>query len=205
MFIGEFSGMGYNRFVMAIKRRCFAVFIVPVLGAWLVGCQSDGTSTGRSSNASQLPAAVVSNLYVHLDQPSVTIDDGNVVISGAVRRKPGIRWLLVGRVDIEFVASNGYVLDELPALITPGTVSMDPNVPSLYSTSYGYIPPAGSSVRVHYVDSDTAAREDIEGYDFGSVGGAVAAGPGAGNHGAPAKRNEIHYGRGGFGMGMGFH
>ncbi len=114
-----------------------------------------------------------SNL-VDIVQPTVEITDGRTTtIAGSVQRKPGMALALAGRIDIEFLDTDGQLLDSLPALLTPQKVPLDSGTPCVFHTDYDYIPPKGSTVRLHFVDSETAQREDLSGgvFETGRPGG----------------------------------
>ncbi len=139
-------------------------FAAPVLAVFLMmGCSSSGTqSHGQAVDSGMVKAEAVPNKLLEIPMPSVEIDDGFTTVSGSVHRKPGVTSPLSGRIDIEFIDTDGEVIEFLPARLTPQKIPLDPNSPCTYSTEYGWVPPRGSTVRIHFVDSLTAQREDLE-------------------------------------------
>jgi hypothetical protein len=155
------------------------VSALAVLGL-LMGCQSDRKATDHfDDDGIKGKVTVVDNDMVALDLPVVDVAHDTVYIHGSVHRKPGVTGAIEGRVDIEFLSPEGEYLDGLPALLTPRAVPFDSNEPATYTTSYGYVPPKGSIVRIHFVDRETMVKEDLQGTDF-SYGGSNDAHGGGG-------------------------
>ncbi len=176
---------------------------------WIAGLILAGLLAGCASGPHSSPDAprvtLVPDNRVILDPTVVTVDGGSLDISGSVHRQPTLSGPLAGRVDIEFVAPNGELLDELPALIVPHDVEAGKT--SAYHTSYSYIPPKGSTLRIHFVDAETETREDIEQAFFDYGGGGEGGGGNAVHGEAPGATHDHiawHYGgHGGFGGGFG--
>jgi hypothetical protein len=158
-----------------------------ILGA-IAGCASGPHSSADAPAVTMLPDSRVT-----LDPAVVVVDHGSLDISGNVHRKA--TWIgdLSGRVDIAFVGPDGELLDGLPVLIVPREITTG-HVAS-YHVSYGYIPPKGSVLRVHFVDAATMAQEDLEGgvFDAGVDAGPGGASGAAGGNRAAA-RGTNHYG-----------
>jgi len=171
----------------------------------LAGCFGTPKGTNHfETSGKQGSVAVVANDLVILDLPTVEISrHGIVTISGTVHRKPGVSGELPGRVDIEFLDSEGQYLDGLPALLTPRAVPVDPNALATYTTNYGYMPPAGSTVRVHFVDRQTQIEEDLAGDNYGS--GGAGGGKAQGYTGSHTTHSSGGGHGGGHGGGMGSH
>jgi hypothetical protein len=177
----------------------------------IAGCLLTGCETGPHSSPNAPRVTLVPDNRVILEPAVVTIDDGMIQISGSLHRQPTLSGPMSGRVDIEFISPDGDLLDELPALITPHDVS--DGHPCTYRTApYAYIPPKGSTLRIHFIDSATETREDIAGafsdYDSGGGGGAAAGGAahgneGKGTHGQMGGNNHYASHGGGFGGGFG--
>jgi hypothetical protein len=171
-----------------------------ILTGLLAGCAS-----GPHSSHDAPPVTLVPDNRVILEPAVVLLEGGSIDISGSVHRQPTLSGAIAGRVDIEFVAPNGELLDELPALLIPHDIEAGKS--SAYHTNYSYIPPKGSTLRIHFVDSDTESREDIEG-EFFDYDGAGGGGGGGGNHGDQAAGTHPHAnwhygGHGGYGGGFG--
>jgi len=176
----------------------------------MLGCALTGCQTGPQNSANAPRVTLVPDNRVILDPAMVVINDGSIEISGGVRRQPTLSGPMSGRVDIEFLSPEGELLDELPALLIPHDVTAGQS--STYHTApYAYLPPKGSTLRIHFVDSDTESREDIEGtfFDYGG-GGAAEGGPRGeqvagvhGEHGEHGGANNHYAGHGGYGSGFG--
>jgi hypothetical protein len=140
---------------------CAIVFIA------LCGCEST-----PHSDESAPPVTLLPDPRVVLDQPVIKFDHGSVFISGTVHRGASQDKFLSGRVDIEFLTAEGEILDEIPALLEPRILPANGDA-STYDTNYGLIPPKGSTLRIHFVDSQTMAREDLVGgeFEYGNAGG----------------------------------
>jgi hypothetical protein len=187
---------------MSPHARGFSVGSVLLL-AGLLGCQTTARSSDHfAANGTKGTVTVVGDPSVVLDLPAVDINHDTIFITGTVHRKAGIPGDLPGRVDIEFLTAEGQYLDGLPALLTPRAIPFDPGESARYSTSYGFVPPVGSIVRVHFVDRETQIKEDLQGTDFsyggsnGAHGGYAAGAAGGFTGGKPANhaanRNSGH-------------
>lgn len=158
--------------VMKRAQSLSALFLSMAVAAAMTGCRSA---------PSDAPVAVVADYAVVVDTPVVRIDHGVTSITGTLHRQPGNTDEITGRLDIEFIASDGDVLDGLPCRFVPRKLPTDPGATASYSINYGWVPPAGTTVRVKFVDSATAEREDAEN---GGPGSANSAASGAtGGHG----------------------
>jgi hypothetical protein len=145
---------------------------------------------------------------VTLDPAVVVLERGSLNISGNVHRKP--TWIgdLSGRVDVAFIGPDGQLLDGLPILVVPRQITTDKT--ASYHSSYGYIPPRGSTLRIRFVDAATMAQEDLGGgvFDAGVDAGGGAMGPTGGTGGNGRGHAANHYGAnhqlgGGFGTSFG--
>ena len=198
----------HRRTQMPVKSRYSMILLALGFAGLSTGCHhTPKGSTQFDANGSQGSVAVVADNLVELDLPIVRVEKGTIYISGTVHRRTVASEALPGRVDIEFLGPGGEYLDGLPALLTPRAVPADPNTPATYSTSYGYVPPGGSTVRVHFVDRDTQIREDLEGNDFSySAGGGKGAKGGGGAEPNSNGTHRVSSGTGGgFGSGFGSH
>jgi uncharacterized membrane protein YgcG len=146
---------------------------------------------GCHAPRSDMNVAAVADSSVVVDPPLVKIDhsDGiaTTVISGTVHRQPNVGGVLTGRIDIDFVDPDGERIDTIKCDFVPSKVPVDPNTAAAYMTRDGELFPTGTTVRVRYVDSTSALREDVDGMDYtggpwsGKGGGAHS--HGGGGHG----------------------
>ncbi len=176
------------------------LFLAVVLSGLGIGCET----TPRSSLDAP-GVQVVADNRVLIDSVVVQLDQGSLDITGKVHRTTGSADVLTGRIDIEFVAPTGEVLDGLPVPILPHELSTA--APSAFHVLYGYVPPKGSTLRLHFVDGAVEACEDLEGGFFdagenggGGVGGAAA---GGGPHNAKAGGHAANHYSNGHTMGFG--
>jgi hypothetical protein len=163
--------------------------IVPLLAA---GCQDSTAPAGKEGAApSGMRVEGVSTDKLEVPPPNVSIDgDGVMTVQGNVRRRAGVTETISGRVDIDVIGPDGKPLEWIPALLTPDPMPTEGKGESGYIIHYGWIPPSGSTVRVHWVDSKTAAREDADeteyssgGYGDGRAAHQAASPPSHGRHG----------------------
>jgi hypothetical protein len=179
--------------MMRAKPLCCAVLSIAVASV-LVGCHQPVSDTN---------VAVVSDYAVVVDTPLVKIDGPNTVISGTLHRVPGNSDAIFGRLDIDFVAPDGDVIAWIPCGFGPQKLPTDPNAKSSYEIRYGVVFPKDTTVRVKFVDSDTAQREDAENAGpsgaYGATGGGAHGGVGGGGHGG----HTAGTGTGGYGGGFG--
>jgi hypothetical protein len=138
------------------------------LAAAMFGCQDSAAGSHGGSAPSNLHVDSVANDRVEVPPPDVSVDSGVMTIAGTVQSRPGASGDLSGRVDISVLASNGNELQWLPALLTPDPIPAGGK--SRYVIHYGWVPPSGSTIRVQWVDSATAKKEDAEGSDYASGG-----------------------------------
>jgi hypothetical protein len=189
---------------MPITARISSLLLAVSLGLAQTGCHSHRPPESFEAGGTSGKVAVIGSDLVVLDLPTVDISHGNILISGTVHRRPGVTGELPGRVDIEFLDPDGEYLDGLPALLTPRAVPVDPSASATYATSYGFIPPRGSTVRVHFVDRDTMIREDLEGGINGyGTGGKTGHGGAGGAHHAAVNTGGFGSGFGNMGTGFG--
>jgi len=141
--------------------------------AALYGCRSSDTTEDRDPSVPPPPEGVqvqvIQDKLVRLLTPEIKIDDGVLNVTGYVRRRPGVRSVLTGRIDIEVVDAQGTLLDWIPAVLYPNPIPTEGRGESGYVIHYGWVPPAGSIVKVHFVDSKTAIIEDSS--DSEAIGG----------------------------------
>jgi hypothetical protein len=123
---------------------------------------------------------------VRVLSPTVEFDTGIMNISGYVRRRPGTRGVLTGRIDIDVLDADGASLDWIPALLVPGSIPTEGKGESGYVIHYGWIPPTGSTIKVRFVDTKTALLEDTGDYD--TVGGSYGSHNGGGAGGTHRMR-----------------
>jgi hypothetical protein len=126
-----------------------------------------------------LTAVAVADYSVVVDPPVVKVDGPTTTISGTIHRQPGNADSITGRLDIDFIAPDGDVLDSITCGFNPKKLPLDPNGTSTYEIGYGVVFPKDTKVQVKFVDSATAEREDA---DNGGPGAANSA-TGGGNHG----------------------
>jgi uncharacterized membrane protein YgcG len=160
--------------------------------AALYGCRSSDTTEDRDPSVPPPPEGVqvqvLQDKQVRLLTPEVKFDDGVMTVIGYVRRRPGVRTVLSGRIDIDVLDTEGNVLDWIPALLYPNPVPTEGRGEAGYVIHYGWIPPAGSIVKVRFVDSKTAIIEDTSdsetiGGSYGSHSGGGRSGGGGHHHG----------------------
>ena len=161
--------------------RLFICGALVVLG----GCDSQSSPP---SDAPPPPETVrveaVSDKQVEVTPPTVTIADGVMDVSGYVRRLATARREIRGRVDIDVTDPDGEVLAWIPALLTPEKLPAQAGGEAGYVVHYGWVPPAGSIVKVRFVDKATAVIEDSEGAEYeGATGGHAATPHGGGRNG----------------------
>jgi hypothetical protein len=163
------------------------------LALLLTACSSTNNDPDRDPSVPPPPEGVkveiIQDKQIHVLAPIVEFDSGVMNITGYVRRKPGVRGVITGRVDIQVVDPDGTELDWIPALVVPSSIPTEGRGEAGYVIHYGWIPPAGSIIKVSFVDSKTAALEDSADGDtvggtYGShTGGGGSAGHGGGHHG----------------------
>ncbi len=95
--------------------------------------------------------------------PVAEVDDGVLRVSGTVHRQPGAAGVLDGRVDVDLIGPDGMMLDKsLHCNLQPSAVPMDASQAATYApTPFGYVPPAGSTLRARYVDRATEILENL--------------------------------------------
>jgi hypothetical protein len=161
------------------------------LMALVYGCRSSDTGEEQDPSVPPPPEGVtvqvLQDKQVRLLTPEVKFDDGVMTVTGYVRRRPGVRSIISGRIDIDVLDTDGNTLDWIPALLYPNPVPTEGRGESGYIIHYGWIPPAGSVVRVRFADSKTAIIEDTThsetvGGSYGSHSGSRPSG-GAGGMG----------------------
>jgi hypothetical protein len=175
-------------------RTSVAITFTALLAALPLGCKSSSDnsapSRGSSVDSGDVKLDIVPSTQVEIIQPTVEISGDTTTIAGGVHRKQGVSQALAGRIDIEFVDTDGEVLDSLPALLRPQKIPLDEQTPCNFHTEYGYAPPKGTTIRLHFVDSDTAAREDLAGGNFET--GRVTGGTGGTHAGGNAHAAAAH-------------
>ena len=139
-----------------------------VLLAAVVGCHDSEEVSGGPKPTGEYKAQGVSSAQVAVGPPVAVVKDGVLTISGDVHRMPGVTDRLDGRVDVDLIGPDGLQLDKsLRCHLEPPTLSMDPNHASVYApTPFGYVPPAGSTLRARYVDHQAAILEDLKDGDL---------------------------------------
>ena len=164
--------------------RRFAYLATLAVGLGLVaGCHESrpAGSIDEPAATSGLKAEGVSTDFVEVGRPRVEIDDGVLNVSGHVRRKLlAASSKIEGRVDVDIIGPDGAMLTWLPAVLAPNPLPTEGSGEAGYELHYGWLPPAGSTVRVHFVDQKTAALEDAGDteYTSGSAHGGHAGGGG---------------------------
>jgi hypothetical protein len=139
------------------------------------------------------------NKQVHVLTPTVDFSSGVMTITGFARRKPGVREVITGRIDIDVVDAEGADIDWIPAALVPASTPAEGkaeagyiirygSIPAEgeagYTIHYGWIPPAGSVIKIRFVDSKTASLEDsADGDTVGGTYGTHTGGGGGGGHG----------------------
>lgn len=124
-----------------------------------------------SSNPSSIQRQGISSDQLDVPAPTVRIDHGVMTVTGNVQRRAGVTDPISGRVDIMVTGPDGNQLLFLPALLTPDPVPTTGRGESQYTVHYGWVPPAGSIVRAHFVDAETAQREDVNGVQYEGTSG----------------------------------
>jgi hypothetical protein len=154
------------------NRKPGAGWVRTALGAFALAVLA-GCASGPHSSPGAPPVTMMPDNRVILDPAIVVVDHGVLDISGNVHRRSNWIGDLSGRVDVEFIGPDGDLLDQLPILIVPRQIA--PGRTSTFHSRYGYIPPQGSMLRLHFVDAATMAQEDLEGGTF--LAGGEAGGP----------------------------
>jgi hypothetical protein len=152
----------------------------------VVGCHHQPTSDTN--------VAVVADYAVVVDTPLVKIDNGVTTISGTLHRVAGNNESITGRLDIDFVAPDGDVVDWLACGFTPRKLPTDPAATAFYEIRYGWVPPKDTTVRVKFVDSAAAEREDADNAGPSGSGGATESGHIGGGHGGAHSGGGNGYG-----------
>jgi hypothetical protein len=165
---------------MLNRRDRKLISIALLTAAWAAGCGSSGSKPEPPPGGISVDST--DNDLVTFSPPQVSIEKDIMTITGTVTRKPGVHDVITGRVDIDVFASNGESLAWIPTLITPDPVPDDQKGESTYIVRYGLVPPAGSTIQVHYVDKATAIQEDVDDREY-SGGGYGGGGGGGGGHG----------------------
>jgi hypothetical protein len=166
-----------------LNRRITKFASITILAtAFVGGCESSGSKPAPPPEGISVDST--DNDLVTFSPPQVSIDKDIMTITGTVTRKPGVHDVISGRIDIDVFASNGESLAWIPTLITPDPVPDDQKGESTYIIRYGLVPPAGSTIQVHYVDKATAIQEDVDDREYtgGGYGGGRAGGGGGGGH-----------------------
>ena len=166
---------------MFIRRDKKLISIAVLATAFVCGCSSSDTKLQPPPEGISVDST--DNDLLVFSPPQVSIEKDIMTISGTVTRKPGVHDVISGRIDIDVFASNGESLAWIPTLITPDPVPDDQKGESAYIVRYGLVPPAGSTVQVHYVDKATAIQEDVDDreYSGGGYGGGKGGGGGGGH------------------------
>jgi uncharacterized membrane protein YgcG len=165
-----------------------AAFLSIAVASVVTGC--------HGGPVSDTDVAVVSDYAVIVDKPLVKIDGDVTAISGTIHRVPGNSDAITGRLDIDFVAPDGDVLDWIPCGFNPRKVPTDPSATATYEIRYGVVFPKDTVVRVKFLDSASAEREDADNAGPGGTSGAGGGYGGGGGHGGG-------HGHGGGGGGVG--
>lgn len=161
---------------MMPKKQFVRISLRVLIAGLIAGC--------TSSNPASIQRQGISTDQVQVPAPNVQIDHGVMTVTGNVQRKPGVTAPISGRVDITVTDNDGNSLLFLPALLTPDPIPTEGRGESQYTTHYGWVPPAGSIVRAHFVDAETAQREDVNGIEYeGTSGLKSTAGAPAGHSG----------------------
>jgi hypothetical protein len=156
-----------------------------LLAAGCHGSGSKDTLDEPATSASGLHAEGQSSDLVDVGRPLVEVSDGVLNVSGHVRRKAGTTATIAGRVNIDVIGPDGAMLVWLPAVLAPNPLPTEGGGEAGYEIHYGWVPPAGSTVRVHFVDAKTAALEDADETEYsggGAHGGAAGGGTHSGGH-----------------------
>ena len=153
---------------MPTRRRPIAALAPLALAVPLAlaaaGCHGPTVVSGPGHPDGPLKCTSVNSSDVVVSPPTVEVQDGTMSLSGTVHRVAGATGKLNGRVDIDLIGPDGLKLDKsLHAPLIPNNIPADPNVAARYSpTPFGYVPPAGSTLRARYVDRQEAIREGLE-------------------------------------------
>jgi hypothetical protein len=158
--------------------------------ALTAGLLTAGAFSGchKPNVASDLRIEPQANDWVEVSKPTVIYDKDAMVVAGHVKRKPGVTGEIAGRVDVDVIGPDGKPVAWIPALLTPSSLP-DANGQSDYTVRYGYIPLAGSTVQVRFVDAETAKLEDTDNVEYSNGKG------GAGGYPATAHPAATNAGR----------
>jgi hypothetical protein len=145
----------------------------------LAGCHHED-DTGKSKLESTYKTLAEQSPQVVVSPPVPVILNGrNLGISGTIHRQAGFAGVLDGRVDVDLIGPDGMLLDKsLHCHLIPAAIPADASQNATYApTPFGYIPPAGSTLRARYVDRQAMILEDLkEGdLDYNGNGGHVGA------------------------------
>jgi hypothetical protein len=167
-----------------MTRLSIQTLVFFALGSLLTACQDSSSSAAYDrpvTDAGGLHLEGVSSDLVQVGHPKVQIDDDVMTITGNVRRAAGRSEDVSGRVDIEVLGSKGEQLAWLTAVVSPNPLPTDGSDAG-YEIHYGWTPPGGATVRVHFVDTKTAMQEDAGGggHYTGATGGSHGGGGGHG-------------------------
>ena len=159
------------RSVAALSVASLAVVAGCHTGESVSSDSGGGTSTASGKpESSKQPFRVeaVSSAQVAVSPPVVLVDDGVMRISGTVHRQAGVAGPLQGRVDIDLIGPDGLFLDKsLHCNLQGGAIPTDANTSVAYApTPFGYVPPAGSTLRARFVDRQAAILENLKDGDL---------------------------------------
>jgi hypothetical protein len=133
----------------------------------VVGCATKHPPKDLVSSG-QVKFEPVATSEAELPAPSSQLAGDVIQIDGVVKRKPDYNGPLDGHVKIEFVSATGEVLEQFPIEWEPQDVPTSGDRQAEYALNYGWVPPAGTTVRVSIV-------EDVDWVNLG--GGGDSKGP----------------------------
>ena len=93
----------------------------------------------------------MANRQIEVRPPTAVVDGDVLVISGDVRRQPGMNDPIFGHIEITIYDPMGKPIELLPALITPNPIPTAGRAESQYLVRLGLIPATGSSIKAIFV------------------------------------------------------
>jgi hypothetical protein len=155
----------------------------------LAGCVS-------AHPAASAPPVAIQVRTVHSDSvviqpPSVVRSGDNLIVSGAVTRKPGVNADMAGRVRIICQSASGKIVHEMLIALSPQSIPVAGDRQSKYELQSSWLPPGDVTLVAEFTpitSEDLVIARATSGGGYASnhaIGGSVSSGPsvGSGHHG----------------------
>jgi hypothetical protein len=151
--------------------HCLVVsaLVLPLSGCSMFRGESKGTTAVKTSHGT-LPIRREASTVVDLAQPTVVIEDENVIVTGNVRLRGAVN--PDARVQITIVDRYGQVADRINAKL----VETDEDRIMTYRVKFGPIPGRGSSLLVAYDNYRPTANYSADYIGSGGAGAPVSGG-----------------------------